>query len=184
MGIGSTGSISLGTFLYATVAPLQAFLSLSGNLRAEQGMDLQRETHNHIHFPEQGLLLGCSQTLYIKNSPSHLAIKTSSDLLATDWYIWAASIRSNVMESPTTQLPEGTSRILLHPGQRGAASADSGLAHHCSCAQCSAPRTSSLVRLTPSWLYLGSFAFRQAGALQNQMGTNTGIFMRLSRQRR
>lgn len=53
------------------------------------------------------------------------------------------------MESPSTQFPEGTSRIPLHPSQREVAAADSSLAPHCSCAWCSAPRTPRLVRLTP-----------------------------------
>ena len=53
------------------------------------------------------------------------------------------------MESPSTQLPEGTGCIPLRPHQRGTAVADSSLAPHSSCAQCSAPRALPLVRLTP-----------------------------------
>lgn len=34
--------------------------------------------------PKQGLLVGCSWTLYLKNSPPHLAIKSSSDFLVTE----------------------------------------------------------------------------------------------------
>lgn len=110
--------------------------------------------------------------------------------LGTSQYLrlifWAASVRSNVMESPATQLPEGTSHIPSHRSQRGVAAADSSLAAHCSCTPCSAPRTLYLSSQTNPTLNLclGSSIFRQAGALQNQMGTNRQIFMGLSRCRR
>lgn len=44
------------------------------------------------------------------------------------------------MESPSMQLPEGISHILLHCSQRGVAVADSSLAAHCSCTPFSAAR--------------------------------------------
>lgn len=52
------------------------------------------------------------------------------------------------MGSPSTQLPKGTSRIPLHPGQRGVAAADrsSVLPPQRSRTRCSAPRTPSLVK--------------------------------------
>lgn len=62
---------------------------------------------------------------------------------------WAGSIRSNMMESPSTQVPKGTSCTPRHPTWRGVAAGDSNSAPRCSCAPCSAPRTPSLVIPTP-----------------------------------
>lgn len=84
------------------------------------------------------------------------------------------------MESPSMQLPEGTSCIPLHPGRRGVALALL-LTVLVPGAQLPGPTSSQTNPI--SNLCLRSSAFRQPGALQNQKGTNTQIFMELSRCR-